>query len=82
VVDLKNLVEPVARGEPTQPLLWTSRRLRNLAKELAKKAHEVCPAVVGNPLRDMGYSLQANRKTRERSRHIDRHRAHVYKLAA
>jgi len=72
VVDLKNLVEPVTRGDPTQPLLWTSRSLRNLAKELAKKGHEVCPAVVGNLLRDMGYSLQANRKTREGSQHIDR----------
>jgi Rhodopirellula transposase DDE domain len=72
VADLKNLVEPVTRGDPTQPLLWTSRSLRNLAKELAKKGHEVCPAVVGNLLRDMGYSLQANRKTREGSKHIDR----------
>jgi hypothetical protein len=72
VVDLKNLVEPVTRGDPTQPLLWTSRSLRNLAKELVKKGHEVCPAVVGNLLRDMGYSLQANRKTREGGQHIDR----------
>lgn len=72
VADLKNLVEPVTRGDPTQPLLWTSRSLRNLAKELAKRGHEVCPAVVGNLLRDMGYSLQANRKTREGSQHIDR----------
>jgi hypothetical protein len=72
VVDLKNLVEPVTRGDPTQLLLWTSRSLRNLAKELAKKGHEVCPAVVGNLLRDMEYSLQANRKTREGSQHIDR----------
>ena len=71
VVDLKNLVEPVTRGDPTQPLLWTSRSLRNLAKELAKKGHKVCPAVVGNLLRDMGYSLQANSKTREGSQHID-----------
>jgi hypothetical protein len=72
VVDLKNLVEPGTRGDPTQPLLWTSRSLRNLAKELAKKGREVCPAVVGNVLRDMGYGLQANRKAREGSQHIDR----------
>jgi hypothetical protein len=39
---------------------------------LAKKGHEVCPTVVGNLLRDMGYSLQANRKTREGTQHIDR----------
>jgi Rhodopirellula transposase DDE domain len=32
----------------------------------------VCPTVVGNLLRDMGYSLQANSKTREGDQHIDR----------
>jgi Rhodopirellula transposase DDE domain len=53
--DLKSLVEPSTRGDPTQPLLWTTRSLRNLVKGLAKKGHEVCPTVVGNLLRDMGY---------------------------
>jgi len=70
--DLKRLVSPATRGDPMQPLLWTSRSLRNLVKELAKQGHEVCPTVVGNLLRDMGYSLQANSKTREGSKHIDR----------
>ena len=32
----------------------------------------MCPTVVGALLRGLGYSLQANRKTREGSRHIDR----------
>jgi hypothetical protein len=36
-------------------------------KELAKQGQEVCPTVVGNLPRDMGYSLQANG-----SKHIDR----------
>ncbi len=72
VADLKSLVEPVTRGDPTQPLLWTTRSLHNLVKELAKNGHEVSPTVVGNLLRGMNYSLQANRKTREGDRHIDR----------
>jgi Rhodopirellula transposase DDE domain len=72
VVDLKHLVEPVTRGDPMQPLLWTTRSLRNLAEALAKKGHKVCPTVVGDLLRGMGYSLQANSKTREGSKHIDR----------
>jgi Rhodopirellula transposase DDE domain len=55
-----------------QPLLWTSRSLRNLAKELAQLGHKVCPTVVGNLLRELGYSLQANHKTREADSHIDR----------
>jgi Rhodopirellula transposase DDE domain len=72
VADLKRLVEPATRGDPMQPLLWTSRSLRNLVKELAKGGHEVCPTVVGDLLRCMGYSLQANSKTREGDKHIDR----------
>jgi hypothetical protein len=72
VADLESAVEPATRGDPMQPLLWTSRSLRNLVKELAKKEHTVCPTVVGDLLRGMGYSLQANRKTREGGKHIDR----------
>ena len=70
--DLKRIVEPATRGDPMEALLWTSRSLRNLAKELAKKGHKVCPTVVGNLLRELGYSLQANHKTREGTSHIDR----------
>ena len=70
--DLKTLVARTTRGDPMRPLLWTCRSLRNLVKELAKHGHEVCPTVVGNLLRGMGYSLQANSKTREGSNHIDR----------
>lgn len=70
--DLKELVEPATRGDPTQPLLWTTRSLRKLVKELAKLGHQVCPTVVGDVLRGMGYSLQANSKTREGGKHIDR----------
>ncbi|MBV9530613.1 MAG: ISAzo13 family transposase [Bradyrhizobium sp.] len=72
VADLKSLVEPTTRGDPMQPLLWTTRSLRNLVNALATKGHKVCPTVVGNLLRDMGYSLQANSKTREGDQHIDR----------
>jgi Rhodopirellula transposase DDE domain len=71
-VDLKSLVEPMTRGDPMQPLLWTTRSLRNLVNGLAKKGHTVCPTVVGNLLRGLGYSLQANSKTREGDQHIDR----------
>jgi DDE family transposase len=70
--DLRCLVEPTTRGDPTQPLLWTCRSLRNLARELAIKGHKVSPTVVGNLLRQIGYSLQANRKTKEGEQHIDR----------
>jgi hypothetical protein len=72
MADLRRLVEPGTRGDPMQPLLWTTRSLRNLVTELAAKGHRVCPTVVGDLLRGMGYSLQANSKTREGDQHIDR----------
>ena len=31
LTDLKDLVEPTTRGDPTAPLLWTAKSLRNLA---------------------------------------------------
>jgi hypothetical protein len=41
-------------------------------EELVKMGHQVCPTVVGDLLRGMGYSRRANSKTQEGSKHIDR----------
>jgi hypothetical protein len=70
--DLKRLVEPATRGDPMRPLQWTSKSLRHLSQALRAKGHAVCPHVVAGCLRELGYSLQANRKTREGSGHMDR----------
>ena len=63
--DLKARREPATRGDPMQPLLWTSKSLRHLSAALKKMGHDVCNNVVADLLRALGYSLQANRKTRE-----------------
>jgi hypothetical protein len=70
--DLRRLVEPATRGDPEAPLLWTARSLRNLAAGLQALGHRIGHNVVGDLLRGLGYSLQANRKTREGSHHPDR----------
>jgi transposase len=70
--DLKELVATSTRGDPMSPLLWTTRSLRNLAKELVRKGHEVSRTLVGELLHHLGYSLQANSKTKEGRQHIDR----------
>jgi hypothetical protein len=70
--DLKALVEPTTRGDPMAPLLWTAKSLRNLAAGLHELGHRICHNVVADLLRDMGYSLQANRKTLEGTSHPDR----------
>ena len=81
VVDLKRLVEPTTRGDPMQPLLWTTRSLRNLVDALATMGHKVCSTVVGKLLGDMGYSLQANKDTRRRPAHRSRRTISIHQHA-
>lgn len=70
--DLETLVSPATRGDPMSPLRWTSKSLRKLAAALRDMGHRVGHDVVGALLKQLGYSLQANRKTLEGSRHADR----------
>ena len=70
--DLKKLVEPCTRGDPMQPLLWSSLSLRKLVNALAEQGHKVSASVVGELLHGQGYSLQANSKVKEGGGHIDR----------
>jgi transposase len=72
LVDLQTLVAPVTRGDPMAPLLWTAKSLRKLAAELQASGHRIGHNVVAKLLRELGYSLQANRKTLEGSSHPDR----------
>jgi len=69
---LDALVEPSTRGDPESPLRWTCKSTRRLAEELARQNHPVSPRTVAYLLRATGYSLQANRKTREGTSHPDR----------
>jgi len=69
---LEKLVEPTTRGDPESPLRWTCKSLRKLAGELADTGHSVSYPKVGDLLRELGYSLQANRKMLEGSQHPDR----------
>src|SRR3954454_21131899 len=74
--DLKALVEPSARGDPEGdpegPLRWTCKSLRRLADELQAQGHRISRTLVGELLHGLGFSLQANAKTREGVSHPDR----------
>ena len=72
LADLEGLVEPSASGDPESPLRWTSKSVRNLAGQLRAMGHSVSHQLVAELLYLAGYSLQANRKTREGPNHPDR----------
>ncbi|EQD51044.1 Rhodopirellula transposase family protein [mine drainage metagenome] len=60
---LESLVEPGTRGDPMSPLRWTTKSLRSLASELGTKGYKISHVTVGDLLKELGYSLQANEKT-------------------
>src|SRR5438132_7723931 len=72
VTDLEQLVEPTTRGDPETPLRWTCKSVRQLADELQHQGHRASHQLVSELLSELGYSLQANRKTIEGSSHPDR----------
>jgi hypothetical protein len=69
---LQDLVTSAIRGDPAAALLWVSRSQRHLAEALSGRGFQVSHKLVGRLLAGLGFSLQANRKTREGSHHPDR----------
>jgi hypothetical protein len=70
--DLERLVEAGSRGDPESLLRWTSKSVRHLAGALREQGHVVHFTTVARLLGLLGYSLQANAKTREGASHPDR----------
>ena len=75
---LEALVDPVTRGHPQSPLRWTCKSTSKLAEELSRQRHPVTDRTVAALLKQSGYSLQANRKTKEGSSHPDRNAQFEY----
>jgi hypothetical protein len=78
LVVLDSLVEPGSRGDPMSPLRWTAKSTRTLAAELQRLGHEAGASLVGELLKYMGYSLQANAKVTEGAQHPDRNAQFEY----
>ena len=76
--DLERLVDPVTRGDPESPLRWTCKSVRKLSEELRRLGHQTSHRMVAELLHELGYSLQANRKTLEGSSHADRDQQFQY----
>jgi hypothetical protein len=79
---LAGLIEGAIRGDPESPLRWVSRSQRNIAAALCPLGFAVSQKLVGQLLHKLGYSCQANRKTREGTQHPDRNAQFEYVNAA
>ena len=70
--ELKRIVEETTAGDPMSALRWTNKSTQAIAEELTRRGHRVSDKTVARCLREMGYSLQLNRKTKEGKQHPNR----------
>jgi hypothetical protein len=75
---LKELVAPHTLGDPTRSLQWTSKSLDKLVAALRAKGFTVGVNSVRKMLKQCGYTLQSNRKTRDGKNHPDRNAQFEY----
>jgi hypothetical protein len=62
---IEDIVSPHTMGNPMNPLIWTSKSIRKITAELLILGYKVSHEVVRQCLIELGYSLQANKKTKE-----------------
>lgn len=75
---LDAIVEPTSRGDPQSPLRWNCKSVRKLATELQQQGFRVGRQKVADLLKQLDYSLQANRKTKEGTAQPDRNAQFEY----
>ena len=70
---LKKLVDPATRGDPESALRWSAKSAVALSDEMfTTHGIRVSDKTVGKLLHQLGYSLQAAKKTVEGAQHPDR----------
>ena len=72
VKDLTQIMDENTAGDPMSLLKWTGKSTRKIADEMAGLEHPMSAMSVCRILKEMGYSLQANVKTKEGEEHPDR----------
>ena len=75
---IESLVAPHTMGNPTNPLIWTSKSVRKIADELVGSGFKASHEIVRNCLKKLGFSLQANKKTEEGGNAADRNEQFEY----
>ena len=69
---IEDIVSAHTMGDPMNPLKWTSKSGRKIAAEMVGLGYRVSHESVRQSLHRLGYSLQANKKTKEGGNTPDR----------
>lgn len=68
--DVEEMLEP--KGDPQSLVRWTSKSVSKLKAALSKQGHVIGETAIRGLLKELGFSLKANKKTIEGSAHVDR----------
>jgi len=63
--DIENILEENTGGDPMSKLKWTNKSTYTIANELNNKNQIISEGTVGSVIKSLGYSLQANIKSKE-----------------
>jgi len=63
--DIENILEENTAGDPMSKLKWTNKSTYTIAKELTSKGKNISEDTTGRIIKQLGYSLQANSKSKE-----------------
>ena len=63
--DIENILEENTAGDPMGKLKWTNKSTYTIAHELKKRDQNISEVTVGRIIKQLGYSLQANVKSKE-----------------
>ena len=75
VDEIEKIMEPCVRGDPESPLRPRLAKVSALLeKELRSRGYEISYPSVASLLKELEFSLQANQKTLEGSKHPDRNK--------
>jgi hypothetical protein len=75
---LEQVMDESTVGDPMSPLKWNSKSTYQIQQYLASQGHPISEDTIQRRLRELDYSLQANRKDKEGESHADRDRQFRY----
>lgn len=70
--EIENILEENTAGDPMSKLKWTNKSTYTIADELKNKKQNISEDSVGRIIKNLGYSLQANVKSKENGSSKDR----------
>ena len=75
---LEQVMDESTVGDPMAPLKWNSKSTYQIQQYLASQGHPISEDTIQRRLRELDYSLQANKKDKEGESHADRDRQFRY----